>query len=60
VVYAESVKWDKDVVYNCMWNLLVQLCQHYAEDDADLSKPPIKKVLMTGLATGVGEISVKR
>ncbi|EIN14694.1 macro domain-like protein [Punctularia strigosozonata HHB-11173 SS5] len=59
--YPEDVTWDKDLVYNCMWNLLVQLSKNCpGEPGFKQGAPPIKKVLMTGLATGVGGISAKK
>ena len=59
----EDVSWHKDLVYNAMWTLLVEINKWnrlelvFAEDD-EPSK--IRTVLMTGLGTGQGGISVKR
>ena len=50
-------------MYNLMWSILVSLEQHNAAVD-DLTQVGtgvrIRKVLMTGLATGVGGISSAR
>lgn len=59
----ESVTWNREIVYNLMWSLLVALEQHNAAVD-DLTEigtgVRIQKVLMTGLATGVGNVSGER
>lgn len=56
----ESVTWNREIVYNLMWSILVSLEQHNAAVD-DLTQigtgARIRKVLMTGLATGVGGVS---
>lgn len=54
----QSVTWDREVVYNCTWSLLNALDQHNAAVGDGGEK--IRKVLMTGLATGVGGVSVER
>ena len=55
-----SVTWNRDIVYNIMWSLLVSLEQHNAAAD-DLTQvgtgARIRKVLMTGLGTGLGGVS---
>ncbi|KAI6114872.1 macro domain-like protein [Pisolithus croceorrhizus] len=53
--YPEELKWHKDIVYITMWSLLVQL--ETWNENADNEEKKIKKVLMTGLGTGVGKIS---
>jgi O-acetyl-ADP-ribose deacetylase (regulator of RNase III) len=53
----ESVRWDKEVVYECMWSLLNALDHYNQEVRSRGQGREIKKVLMTGLATGVGRIS---
>ncbi|KAI1788300.1 macro domain-like protein [Ganoderma leucocontextum] len=59
----ENVTWHKEVVYNCVWSLLVAIDSHNAEIAADPEKAaregasPIETVVMTGLATGVGAVS---
>lgn len=56
----ESVAWNREIVYNLMWSILVSLEQHNAAVD-DLTQigtgTRIRKVLITGLATGVGGVS---
>lgn len=52
--YPEELKWHKDIVYNTMWSLLVEL--EIWNEKADDEEKKIKKVLMTGLGTGVGKI----
>ena len=56
----ETVAWNREIVYNLMWSILVSLDQHNAAVD-DLTQigtgTRIRKVLMTGLGTGVGEVS---
>ncbi|KZT70416.1 macro domain-like protein, partial [Daedalea quercina L-15889] len=56
----ETVTWHRQVVYNCMWSLLVALDQHNASAGGADSGTRIGKVLMTGLATGVGRVSAER
>jgi len=50
-----SVSWNREIVYNCMWSLLNTLANHNAEGNSSL----IQKVLLTGLATGVGHVPEK-
>ncbi|KAF8546641.1 macro domain-like protein, partial [Imleria badia] len=52
--YPEELTWHKDIVYNTMWSLLVELENWNKKVDDEEKK--IKKVLMTGLGTGVGKI----
>jgi O-acetyl-ADP-ribose deacetylase (regulator of RNase III) len=50
-----DVRWNKEVIYNCIWNLLCELRRwntFHADD-------PIRKVFLTGLATGVGMVSAE-
>ncbi|TFY76943.1 hypothetical protein EWM64_g7068 [Hericium alpestre] len=59
----EDVSWHKDLVYNSMWSLLVEISQwnrgrRTMEGDRDAKK--IDTVLMTGLATGWGQISTEK
>ena len=59
----ENVRWNKEVVYNCVWSLLVAVDNHNAEIAADPEKAAregatsIETVAMTGLATGVAAVS---
>lgn len=52
--YPEELTWHKDIVYNTMWSLLVEL-EHWNKKVDDEGKK-IKKVVMTGLGTGCGKI----
>ncbi|KAF8191730.1 macro domain-like protein, partial [Pholiota molesta] len=56
----ESVTWNREVVYNCVWSLLLALEHHNRAVDASGEGTRIRKVLMTGLATGVGGVSAER
>ncbi|KAI9067399.1 macro domain-like protein [Trametes sanguinea] len=52
------VNWHKEIVYNCVWSLLVEIDRHNAraaEEGSGLT--PITSVGMTGLATGIGMVS---
>jgi O-acetyl-ADP-ribose deacetylase (regulator of RNase III) len=53
----EDVTWDKEVVYNCMWSLLNALHAHNTQANESAI---IRKVLMSGFATGVGKVSAER
>ena len=57
----EDVVWNREIVYNCVWSLLIALEQHnrvveLSGDDGN----SIRRILMTGLATGVGNVSPQR
>ena len=57
----ESVRWHKEVVYNCVWSLLVEVDNHNASVAEGAAgegegKARIETVAMTGLATGVGRV----
>ena len=59
----EDVSWHKDLVYNAMWTLLVEIKrwnQLEVGKHGATSSTSIHTVLMTGLGTGQGGISVKR
>ena len=56
----EDVVWNREIVYNCMWSLLVSLDQHNQAEEISRNGKRIHKVLMTGLATGVGNVSAER
>ena len=49
-----DVSWHKDLVYNSMWSLLAEISL-WNRGKADNER--IKRVLMTGLGTGVGNVS---
>ncbi|KZV66351.1 macro domain-like protein [Peniophora sp. CONT] len=52
----EDVRWHRDLVYNAMWALLCDLERWNAENPAK----PVRRVLMTGLATGTGAVSADK
>ncbi|KAF8165722.1 macro domain-like protein [Crassisporium funariophilum] len=57
----EKVIWNREIVYNCMWSLLATLTAHNESSEGGASGDEgISTVLMTGLATGVGEVSAER
>ncbi|KAF2420147.1 macro domain-like protein [Tothia fuscella] len=50
-----QVKWDREVIFECIWSLLCAIDTHNQEiGDEHLQ---IKNILMTPLATGVGRVS---
>ncbi|KAL2013903.1 hypothetical protein VTN00DRAFT_1428 [Thermoascus crustaceus] len=52
----DTVSWDREVVYECVWSLLCQVegwNRHRSEDR-------IETILITPLATGVGAVSKQR
>ncbi|TDL20222.1 macro domain-like protein [Rickenella mellea] len=52
----EDATWNREIVYNCVWSLLVSLEQHNRAADISGDGTKISKVLMTGLATGCGRV----
>lgn len=56
----EDVSWHKDLVYNAMWTLLVETKRWNQLEVGRDGANSIHTVLMTGLGTGQGGISVKR
>ena len=55
----EAVNWDHEVVYECIWSLLVTIDNHNAAA-ATTGDPLINKVIVPGLGTGVGAISPEK
>ncbi|KAF8632643.1 hypothetical protein AX17_004776 [Amanita inopinata Kibby_2008] len=58
--HPADLTWHKDIVYNTMWSLLVELERWNDGQHDEGSRPArckIGKVLMSGLGTGVGKIS---
>ncbi|KZP00930.1 macro domain-like protein, partial [Calocera viscosa TUFC12733] len=53
----ERIEWQRDIVYDCMWNLLLALEKHNGAAVAEHSGKEIRTVVMSGLATGTGGIS---
>jgi len=45
-----NCRWNREVVYNCMWTLLCELRRH----NAYKKNFPIKTIFVTGLGTGIG------
>ncbi|CRL27587.1 unnamed protein product [Penicillium camemberti] len=52
-----DVRWDKEVVYECVWSLLSQVEGH---NRAAQGVGKIGRILMTPLAVGVGKVSKER
>ncbi|KAJ5952073.1 uncharacterized protein N7479_010486 [Penicillium vulpinum] len=52
-----DVRWDKEVVYECVWSTL---CQVEGHNRAAKGEGRIDRILMTPLAVGVGKVSKKR
>jgi hypothetical protein len=46
----DNVRWHEDLIYNCMWSLLVAVKNW----NMNPGNAKIKRVLLTGLATGYG------
>ncbi|KAF9231474.1 macro domain-like protein [Melanogaster broomeanus] len=55
--FPSSVTWHREIVYNCVWSLLVEVDAHNARAATDSKVHPIESVAMTGLGTGIGCIS---
>ena len=56
----EDVVWNREIVYNCVWSLLNTLEQHNRAVELSGDGTSIRRILMTGLATGVGNVSPQR
>jgi O-acetyl-ADP-ribose deacetylase (regulator of RNase III) len=57
----QDVKWDREVVYECIWSLLCAIDKHNREASQGTSNgSEIRSILMTPLATGAGFVSPKR
>ncbi|KAI9058415.1 macro domain-like protein [Trametes sanguinea] len=55
----ESVAWNVDLVYECMWNLLSSIWR-WNKGERPAGAQPIERVLLTGLATGWGAIGYEK
>ncbi|KAF4978807.1 hypothetical protein FZEAL_4874 [Fusarium zealandicum] len=55
-----DVRWDREVVYECVWSLLCAIDNHNREVRAGKAKERIRSILMTPLATGVGKVSAEK
>lgn len=63
--YPANVRWHQDLVYNAMWNLLVEVTRWNLEPGVNQGAgntggKKIERILMTGLATGTGKVSAER
>ncbi|KAI9452128.1 macro domain-like protein [Lactarius psammicola] len=63
--YPVDVRWHQDLIYNAMWNLLVEVTRWNSEPGVDngaesTGGKKIERILMTGLATGTGKVSARR
>ncbi|KAH8999932.1 macro domain-like protein [Lactarius hatsudake] len=60
--YPVDVRWHQDLIYNVMWNLLVQVTRWNREPGVagNTGVKKIERILMTGLATGTGRVSAQR
>ncbi|KAF2094559.1 macro domain-like protein [Rhizodiscina lignyota] len=60
----DDAKWDREVVYECVWSLLCAIDRHNRSAKASGAAEPggsvINSILMTPLATGVGGVSAKK
>jgi hypothetical protein len=53
----EDARWHREIIYDGVWSLLAAIKRHN-RSAADGDK--IKSILMTPLATGVGQVSLER
>ncbi|KAF7561133.1 hypothetical protein G7046_g3013 [Stylonectria norvegica] len=60
--FPDDVRWDREVVYECIWSLLCAVDNHNRDVRAGETpgKELIENILMTPLATGVGRVSAKK
>lgn len=59
----QDTRWDREVVYECIWSLLCAVGNHnrdVKEGRAPEGEEEIKTILMTPLATGCGRVSPER
>lgn len=50
----QPVKWDREVIYECIWSMLCSIDAHNKSTTDEDKK--IKSILMTPLATGIGMV----
>lgn len=58
-----DVRWDREIVYECVWSLLCTIDNHNRSVRAGKAaegEEEIRSVLMTPLATGIGRVSAER
>lgn len=54
----QTVEWDREVVYECIWSLMCALDKHNdAVAAGRIGNGAIASIMMTPLGTGIGEIS---
>ena len=72
--YPVDVRWHQDLVYNAIWSLLVEVGRWNTEMgvrngasahdktkiNTVMTRRTIQRVLMTGLGTGTGQVSITR
>ncbi|KAL0946008.1 hypothetical protein HGRIS_012284 [Hohenbuehelia grisea] len=56
----EDVRWNREVVYNCIWSLLCEVDSYNAVVVETSEGRKIKTILLTGLGTGTGFVPAKR
>ncbi|EGR44456.1 uncharacterized protein TRIREDRAFT_5942 [Trichoderma reesei QM6a] len=61
----QSVTWDREVVYECIWSLLCAVDRHNravrnAKPQQQQQHEEIRSLLMVPMATGVGGVSAKK
>jgi O-acetyl-ADP-ribose deacetylase (regulator of RNase III) len=59
----DNVGWDREIVYECVWSLLCAIDRHnrsVKDSNAEPAEAMIKYILMTPLATGVGNVSAEK
>jgi O-acetyl-ADP-ribose deacetylase (regulator of RNase III) len=56
----QEVVWDREVIYECIWSLLCAIVEHNRQIDEGVQGKRIESILMTPLATGVGQVKAKR
>jgi O-acetyl-ADP-ribose deacetylase (regulator of RNase III) len=58
----QDVRWDREVVYESIWSLLVAIDKHNRAVEGGEGNPSekISSILMTPLATGFGKVSPEK
>ncbi|KAF2158878.1 hypothetical protein M409DRAFT_71425 [Zasmidium cellare ATCC 36951] len=59
----DDVRWDREVVYECVWSLLCAIDEHnraVRNTSSSGDEREIKIILMTPFATGIGRVSPKK
>ncbi|KAG6017479.1 hypothetical protein E4U54_007062 [Claviceps lovelessii] len=61
----QPVEWDREIVYESIWSLLVSIDKHNrqvpkAGHDGLEESNKIGSILLTPLATGIGKVSAER